>query len=115
MTKERFTVGKMEMVSDHLSTRFFIIDTEKNKYYDVRHMISEGFEVQYDNWAKAICELLNELEEEKEDLEKDNEKLKYQLNDCLNKKLFSRRKIEEENSILKKEYKTLLHNRRLQN
>ena len=69
MTK-RFTVGKIEIVSDHLSTRFFITDKKKNKYYDVKHIISEGYEVQYDTWAEAICDLLNNLQEEKEYWEK---------------------------------------------
>lgn len=46
-------------------------------------------------WSDKATERIKELE-------KENEQLKSQLNDCLNKKLFSRRKLEEENKQLKK-------------
>lgn len=55
MTDKRFTVEKLELVSDHLSTRFFIKDNENMRDYDVQHIVSEGFEVQFDSWAKKNC------------------------------------------------------------
>ena len=61
MTEKRFTVEKLELVSDHLSTRFFIKDHEEDKYYDVQHIVSDGFEVQYESWADKIAEKMNEL------------------------------------------------------
>lgn len=60
---ERFKVEKVEIVSDHLSTRFYIKDNETGKSYDVRHMVSEGYEIQFDSWANNICELLNNQED----------------------------------------------------
>ena len=64
MTEKRFTVEKLELVSDHLSTRFFIKDNEEDKYYDVQHIVSVGFEVQYESWADKIAEKMNELNDE---------------------------------------------------
>ena len=59
----RFSVEKVELVSDHLSTRFFIKDNEMGKCYDVRHSVSEGYEIQFDSWAENICDLLNSQED----------------------------------------------------
>lgn len=58
----RFSVEKLEIVSDHLSTRFYIKDNNDGLCYDVRHMVSEGYEVQNDTWAENICTLLNNQE-----------------------------------------------------
>lgn len=66
MNEKRFTVEKLELVSDHLSTRFFIKDNEEDKYYDVQHIVSVGFEVQYESWADKIVEKMNELNDENE-------------------------------------------------
>lgn len=59
----RFSVEKLEIVSDHLSTRFYIKDNNDGLCYDVRHMVSEGYEIQNDTWAENICTLLNNQEE----------------------------------------------------
>ena len=72
MTKKRFTVEKIDLVSDHLSTRVYIKDNLDEDCYDVRHMVSEGFEVQYDTWATSIADKLNELSDENEKLKLDN-------------------------------------------
>ena len=48
--------------------------------------------------------LLNEIEDFQEiltKLDKENEQLKFQLDECQNRKLFSRRQLEEENEQLK--------------
>lgn len=74
MTEKRFSVEKMEIVSDHLSTRFFIVDTETEDCYDVQHIISKGFEVQYDTWAEKIADKLNEQDKIIQELEYDNGK-----------------------------------------
>ena len=58
----RFSVEKLEIVSDHLSTRFYIKDNNDGLCYDVRHMVSEGYEIQNDTWAENICTLLNNQE-----------------------------------------------------
>ena len=47
-----------------------------------------------------LLELLNDLHEE-------NHSLKFQLDECRNHKLFSRRELEKENEQLKSEYKVL--------
>ncbi len=60
---DRFSVEKLEIVSDHLSTRFFIKDNRSGLCYDVRHIVSEGYEIQYDDWAENICFLLNKQEQ----------------------------------------------------
>lgn len=70
----RFSVEKVELVSDHLSTRFFIKDNDLNNYYDVRNIVSEGYEVQFDGWARAICDLLNNLNDENCELKKQIER-----------------------------------------
>lgn len=59
----RFSVEKLEIVSDHLSTRFYIKDNEDGLCYDVRHMVSDGYEVQNDKWAENLCTLLNSQEQ----------------------------------------------------
>ena len=95
MTAKRFSVEELDLVSDHLSTRFFIVDNENMSSYDVHHIVSDGFEVQFDSWAEKIADKLNELHEENEKLkhrlaisqkakyvtalEKENERLKLQL------------------------------------
>jgi hypothetical protein len=58
----RFSVEKLEIVSDHLSTRYYIKDNNNGLCYDVRHMVSEGYEIQNDTWAENICTLLNNQE-----------------------------------------------------
>jgi len=55
-------------------------------------------EVTDDEDAENLCKLLNELHEE-------NKKLKFQLKECREHKLYSRRKLEEENNELKKKLK----------
>ena len=86
MTEKRFTVEKIEMVSDHRSTRFYIKDNLEDKSYDVQHIVSEEFEVQFDSWADAICDKWNNLNDENEQLKErvktlkqDNDQLKLQL------------------------------------
>ena len=79
MTEKRFTVEKLELVSDHLSTRFFIVDNENMRDYDVQHIVSEGFEVQFDSWAEKIADKLNELNEKNQFLKKKLEFF-YELN-----------------------------------
>lgn len=77
---------------------------------------------------KSLMELLNAFNDENEqskskinklddklyskecdvfDLKKENDRLKFQLNDCLNKKLFSRRQLEQENEELKQQLKPI--------
>ena len=68
---KRFTVEKMEIVSDHLSTRFYITDNFDDEYYDVQHIVSVDFEVQYESWADKICEEWNSLNDEIEQIKKD--------------------------------------------
>lgn len=77
MTEKRFTVEKLELVSDHLSTRFFIKDNKEDKYYDVHHIVSEGFEVQYESWADKIAEKMNELNDKIELIEIDKRNLHH--------------------------------------
>lgn len=61
----------------------------------------------YDNdeliGMKKIVELLNELHEE-------NQSLKFQLDECRNNKLFSRRQLEKEKEQLKQEKQLLYEN-----
>ena len=73
---KRFTVEKMEIVSNHLSTRFYIKDNFDDEYYDVQHIVSVDFEVQYESWADKICEEWNTLNDKNEQLKKENKELK---------------------------------------
>lgn len=76
MSAKRFSVEELNLVSDHLSTRFFIVDNENMSSYDVHHIVSDGFEVQFDSWAEKIADKLNELHEEKEMWKRECERLK---------------------------------------
>ena len=60
--------------------------------------------------AEEIVEVMNNLDLKARErskalskLQKENEQLKFQLDECRNHKLFSRRQLEEENTRLKKE------------
>lgn len=58
--------------------------------------------------VKVTVEDYTDLKQSFDLIDKENEQLKFQLNDCLNKKLFSRRKLEEENERLKSENQSWL-------
>ena len=84
MTENKpFSVEKLEMVSDHLSTRFFIVNNESDEAYDVQHIVSVGFEIQYESWADKICDKWNELAEENEQLKKEIHELNQRNNQVL--------------------------------
>ena len=55
----------------------------------------------------GIITVLNGQSRRITELASDNKRLKFQLNDCLNKKLFSRRELEKENEQLKRKNKKL--------
>ena len=103
MTGKRFTVEKLDLVSDHLSTRFFIVDNENMGSYDVQHIVSEGFEVQFGSWAEKIADKLNELSDE-------NKQLKSKINK-VDDKLYSKEcdvfDLKKENEQLKRRNKKL--------
>ena len=103
MTKKRFTVEKMDLVSDHLSTRFYIKDNLDEEYYDVQHMISEGFEVQYDTWATNIANKMNELSEENEELKNEVQEQESRKYACIE----TANSLKIENEELKQRIKTL--------
>ena len=54
----------------------------------------------FDSFVEIIT-VLNGQSRRITELASDNKRLKFQLNDCLNKKLFSRRELEKENKQLK--------------
>ena len=102
----RYEVGKMDLVSDHLSTRYYIYDTQTSDAYDVRHLISKGYEVQYDTWAEKICEKLNEQDNTIESLKEENEQLKKEIGNLEHTKDFCAEcceRLEKENEELKSE------------
>ena len=56
----------------------------------------------FDSFVEIIT-VLNGQSRRITELASDNKRLKFQLNDCLNKKLFSRRELEKENEQLKEQ------------
>ena len=82
MTDKRFVIKPSAIVTDG----FVIIDKEK-KY---------TFPVLDSTLNYMFCKALNELHEE-------NQSLKFQLDECQNHKLYSRRELEKENEQLKQE------------
>ena len=54
----------------------------------------------FDSFVEILT-VLNGQSRRITELASDNKRLKFQLNDCLNKKLFSRRELEKENEQLK--------------
>ena len=85
MTK-RFKLG-------YVCGDFGLIDNDE--WIDL-HSMSENSEKN----VRICIHKMNELSEE-------NEQLKFQLNDCLNHKLFSRRQLEQENEELKQQLKPI--------
>ena len=57
----------------------------------------------------TLKEIVNELNE-KEQLKYENKKLKMELEECRNNKLFSRRELENENQLLKQALREMLEN-----
>lgn len=98
---DRFVVEKIEIVSDHLSTRFFIKDNETGLCYDVRHKVSENYEIQYDTWAESLCELLNKQEEKLNLILKDLDILEQTIMDLQDKYSDDPEKLSVLNEIVK--------------
>ena len=75
-----------------MKKRFVEIDDGLD--FSIKHI--ESGEIFYD--CESIVDILNELSEE-------NQSLKFQLDECQNHKLFSRRELEKENEQLKRQDK----------
>jgi DNA anti-recombination protein RmuC len=89
--------------------------TEKEVYKKGVALLEEWEDVNYcehnfkfkDEWLtdKEVVELLNELHEE-------NKELQFQLKECRERKLYSRRKLEEENTHIKNTIKEMYETER---
>ena len=66
------------------------VEIDEGLDFSIKHI--ESGEIFYD--CESVVDILNELSEE-------NQSLKFQLNECQNHKLFSRRELEKENEQLK--------------
>ena len=74
-------------------TERFELKMEENKWY-----FYDNVEEDYIYSQHSVCRLLNHLHHE-------NHSLKFQLDECANNKLYSRRKLEEENEQLRQQLK----------
>lgn len=81
--------------------RFRVNELIKYNYSDIGEYIDENH-TDKPLRNDEVAELLNELHEE-------NQSLKFQLDECQNHKLFSRRELEEENGQLKKDCTALIY------
>ena len=72
-------------------TERFELKMEENKWY-----FYDNVEEDYIYSKHSVCRLLNHLHHE-------NHSLKFQLDECANNKLYSRRKLEEENKQLRQQ------------
>ena len=72
------------------------VEIDEGLDFSIKHI--ESGEIFYD--CESVVDILNELSEE-------NQSLKFQLNECQNHKLFSRRELEKENEQLKQQIEEL--------